>query len=145
MKVDKALDILNYSICFILAVSVSIAKLTIGNTLGMITVCILQILIIFYLHYALNTKKSYYIFTSLFALSNIVNCVINYIETLNSIKGIENIETPGDMLGLFYLTITPGLLQAYFVIIMIITTIVLIECVVSGFIKHNYFKKTTNW
>lgn len=145
MNVDKFLDILNYIFCTILVVSIFLIWIPIndGGTLGLITACI-QVFVVFYLHNALNSKKTYYFFTSLLAVSNIVNCVIYYIYTKSSIEGVDSTTTIGNLFDSFIVSLIPALLELIFVGILIITAIVIIECTVSMILKNRYFKKSTN-
>ncbi len=142
MNVDKFLDILNYIICTILVVSIFLIWIPIddGGTLGLIIACI-QVFVVFYLHNALKSKKTYYFFTSLLAISNIVNCFIYYIYTKNSIEGVDSTTTTGNLFDSFIVSLIPALLELFFIGILIITAIVIIECIVSMILKNRYFKK----
>lgn len=143
MKVNKALGIVNYIFCFLLAMSVFFGWLPIddGGCLGLI-IGFIQIFIVFYFHYTLKEKKPYYIFTSLLASSNVINFVIYFISTQNSIKELEldKVTTTGNPFDLFWVSMIPSLLEAMIVAVLAVTVIVVVECAISMFLKYKYYK-----
>lgn len=142
MKVDKFLDVINYIVCTILSVSIFLIFVPfLTRPLGLIILGI-QVFVIFYLHNALNSKKLYYFFTSLLAISNTAFCVIAYIMSKNGIRAVKNTPQPNDIFDSVIFELIPTLLQYAFVFILIVTAIVVIECGISIILKNRYFKKT---
>ncbi len=142
MKVDKFLDILNYIVCSILSVSIFLVFIPFLTDLIGLGILSGQAFIIIYLHNALNSKRSYYFFTSLLGVSNLIVCVFSYIVAIKSADSIENIPQTSDILSSVMLQATKYILHYIFAVIFIVTAIVVIECIISMIIKHRYFKKT---
>ncbi|MEE1318528.1 MAG: hypothetical protein UHD05_03370 [Ruminococcus sp.] len=145
MKVDKALSIINYIFCSVLAVSVFIGWIPIddGGCLGLITGFI-QVFVVFYFHNVLKEKKPYYVFTLLLALSNVVNYIIYFICTQNSIKELDNVTATGNPYDSFWVSMIPALLEVMIVAVLVVTVIVVVECAISMFLKYRYYKSIKN-
>ena len=141
MKIDKFLDVINYIVCTILSVSIFLVFIPFLTDLIGLGTLSGQVFIIIYLHNALQSKKPYYIFTSLFGGSNLIVCVFSCIVAIKSAGSIENTPQTSDILGSVMLQATKYILHYIFAVIFIVTTIVVIECIISLIIKHRYFKK----
>ncbi len=141
MNVDKFLDILNYITSTILSVSIFLVFIPVFDELFGLGILCGQVFIILYLHNALNSKKSYYVFTSLFGISNLLVCVFSCIVAIKSIDSIGNTPQASDIFGSVMLQVTKYMIHYIFAFIFIVTAIVVIECVVSMIIKRRYFKK----
>lgn len=143
MNTDKTLSVLNYIFCFILAVSVFLIWIPLddGGCLGLATAFI-QIFIIFYFHKVLKYKKPYYFFTSLLALSNVVNCVIYYFYIQSYISEFNNmnITATGSPVDSLWISMVPALYKMVFAGVLTVTVIVVVECAISMAFKYRCSK-----
>lgn len=142
MNIDKILDVINYITCTILSVSIFLVFIPIFDELFRLGILCGQAFVILYLHNALKSKKPYYIFTSLLGVSNLIVSVFSCIIAIKSANATGIAPQTSDIFSSVMLQVTQYMIHYIFASIFIVTTIVMIECIVSMIIKHKHFKKT---